>query len=112
MTEKYVRLKRDDNLKVYCPIDEETGKIMIGLTLIGSIPKGAEIIGEFDEATGKLTKIKEKEENKMNKQKLQQLIKQWDSQPHLGLVLQETDWLLGDFGQLRKLLESKEEKTK
>jgi hypothetical protein len=37
------------------------------------------------------------------KQKLQQMLKLWDNQGHLGIVLQETDWLLGEFGQLRKL---------
>ncbi len=36
---------------------------------------------------------------------LQILINQWDKQGHIGFALQETEWLLGDFGQLRKFNE-------
>jgi len=43
---------------------------------------------------------------------LEQLIKQWDNQSHLGIVLQETDWLLGEFGRLRKLLKEDEKEAK
>jgi len=42
-------------------------------------------------------------ERGLQKQKLQRMLKLWDNQWHLGIVLQETDWLLGEFGQLRKL---------
>lgn len=58
---------------------------------------------EFKALTLKLSK-KEKELEAL-KLKLAELIRQWDNQGHLGLVLQETDWLLGEFGQLRKLLQ-------
>jgi hypothetical protein len=44
-------------------------------------------------------------ERGLQKQKLQQLIHQWDNQGHLGITIQETDWLLGEFGRLRKLAE-------
>jgi len=44
-------------------------------------------------------------ERGLQKQKLQQLIHQWDNQGHLGITIQETDWLLGEFGSLRKLAE-------
>jgi len=44
-------------------------------------------------------------ERGLQKQKLQQLIHQWDNKGHLGITIQETDWLLGEFGSLRKLAE-------
>lgn len=38
------------------------------------------------------------------KTQLQEQIRLWDNQGHLGIALQETDWLLGEFGRLRKLV--------
>jgi len=62
MEETYVRLKEEserlkeenggDVLDVYCPIDFKKKAIIRGLTLIGFVPKGAKIVGDFEESTG------------------------------------------------------------
>jgi hypothetical protein len=61
--ETYVKIvgkeRTEDWPDTYCPIDiDETGKvkqITIGLSLIGFVPEGAQIVGEYDEDTDKLT---------------------------------------------------------
>jgi hypothetical protein len=58
MKETYVKLKQSSEqsgIDTYCPIDIEKHQLVIGLSLIGFVPKDAEIIGEFDEETNKLT---------------------------------------------------------
>jgi len=57
MKETYVKLVskfRLHDIDVYCPIDLKNHRIIVGLSLIGFIPDGAEIVGEFDEDTQKL----------------------------------------------------------
>lgn len=48
-----------EKVDVYSPIDEK-GRILVGLALIGFVPKGAEVVGEFDEETNELKLYKEK----------------------------------------------------
>jgi hypothetical protein len=45
---------------IFSPIDLVKGTIYLGLTVIGAVPKNAEVVGDFDEKTGKLT-LREKE---------------------------------------------------
>lgn len=62
MKETYVKLKEASQLAsdmavvekidVYCPIDLENKRVTSGLTLVGFVPEGAEIVGEFEESTG------------------------------------------------------------
>jgi hypothetical protein len=63
MKETYVKILREWKTSgapdVYSPIDLETRTIYLGLTLIGSIPDGAKLVGEFEEKTGKLTLVDE-----------------------------------------------------
>jgi hypothetical protein len=62
MLETYVRMVNKHKPKgfpaTYCPIDVEKGEITIGLSLIGCYPKGAKIVGTFNEDTQKLTLFK------------------------------------------------------
>jgi hypothetical protein len=62
MIEKYVKMKRRTvgNLEVFCPIDKEKHVILVGLTLIGFVPKGSEVIGEYDEETDELILFEKK----------------------------------------------------
>jgi len=57
MKEAYVKLKqasKRSGMDICCPIDVEKHEITIGLSLIGFVPEGNEVVGEFDEATDKL----------------------------------------------------------
>jgi hypothetical protein len=55
----YIKIIRDwvasGGPDVFCTYDPETNKMYIGLTLVGFVPKDAEIIGVFDEKTDTLT---------------------------------------------------------
>ena len=54
MSETYVKLKTSSDelgTDVFCPIKLATHEIVIGLTIIGSIPDDGAVIGEFDEET-------------------------------------------------------------
>lgn len=65
MPNTYVKVIRDWKASggpdVYCPVDVATGKMYVGLSLIGFVPKGGIIVGEFDEKTDTLTLNKPKE---------------------------------------------------
>lgn len=56
--ETYVRMiskhKPKDFPTTYCPIDIEKEEITLGLSLIGFYPKGAKVVGTFNEDTQKL----------------------------------------------------------
>jgi hypothetical protein len=56
MKETYVKIKeaiREDGMpNTYCPIDIEKKTVTLGLTLIGFVPKDADIVGEFEPSTG------------------------------------------------------------
>jgi len=57
MNETYVKLKQASErsgIDTVCPIDVEKHEITIGLSLIGFVPEGSEVVGEFDEVTDKL----------------------------------------------------------
>jgi len=57
MNETYVKLKqasKRSGIDTVCPIDVEKHEITIGLSLIGFVPEGSEVVGEFDEVTDKL----------------------------------------------------------
>lgn len=68
MIETYVKIVKKNRPKdipvTYCPIDIEKHEITLGLSLIGFYPKGAKVVGTFNEDTEKLILYKNKEENK------------------------------------------------
>ncbi len=60
--ETYVRVVTKHKPKgmptTYCPIDIEKGSITLGLSLVGFYPKGAEVVGIFNEDTETLKLFK------------------------------------------------------
>lgn len=60
--ETYVRMvnkhKPKDMPATYCPVDIEKGCVTLGLSLIGFYPKGAKVVGTYDERMGTLKLFK------------------------------------------------------
>jgi hypothetical protein len=56
MEETYVKIKKtfnEDGIPdTYCPIDLKKKSVTLGLTLIGFVPKGAKMVGEYEPSTG------------------------------------------------------------
>jgi hypothetical protein len=56
MKETYVKIKeaiREEGMPdTYCPINLEKKTVTLGLTLIGFVPEGAQIVGEYEPSTG------------------------------------------------------------
>jgi hypothetical protein len=56
--ETYVKIVGKERTKdwpdTYCPIDLEKKSVLLGLTLIGFVPDGAEVVGEYNEDTNEL----------------------------------------------------------